>query len=92
MSVDHKTNEQQAARAFSKQAVHFDVLYQQNTIIQYKRERVRNHLLNHIPDHAFILELNAGTGDDAIWLAQLGYQVHAGRGVQRLGVAREPRP
>jgi ubiquinone/menaquinone biosynthesis C-methylase UbiE len=76
-SVDHKTNEQQAARAFSKQAIHFDVLYQQNTIIQYKRERVRNHLLNHIPDHAFILELNSGTGDDAVWLAQQGYQVHA---------------
>jgi ubiquinone/menaquinone biosynthesis C-methylase UbiE len=77
LSVDHKSNEQKAARAFSKQAMHFDALYRKDTIIQYKRERVRSHLLNHLPDHAFILELNAGTGDDAVWLAQQGYQVHA---------------
>ena len=77
MRIDHKSNEQQAAVAFGKQAAHFDALYQQNTIIQYKRERVRSHLLRYLPNSALILELNAGTGDDAIWLAQHGYRVHA---------------
>jgi 2-polyprenyl-3-methyl-5-hydroxy-6-metoxy-1,4-benzoquinol methylase len=55
----------------------FDEIYERNTIIQYKRERVRRHLLDFLPDHASILELNAGTGDDATWLARQGYRVHA---------------
>jgi len=77
MNPTDDINEQQAALAFSRQAVHFDQLYEKNTIIHYKRERVRRHLLDFLPDHASILELNAGTGDDAIWLARQGYQVHA---------------
>jgi ubiquinone/menaquinone biosynthesis C-methylase UbiE len=77
MNPDHKTNEEEAALAFSKQSIHFDELYQHNTIIQYKRARVRDHLLRYLPARASILELNAGTGDDAIWLAQQGHNVHA---------------
>jgi ubiquinone/menaquinone biosynthesis C-methylase UbiE len=77
MNPTDDINEQQAALAFGRQAVHFDQLYEKNTIIHYKRERVRRHLLDFLPDHASILELNAGTGDDAIWLARQGYQVHA---------------
>jgi len=75
-TVNH-INEQQAALAFSKQSVVFDQLYQNNAIIQYKRDRVRRHLLPILPPNAYILELNSGTGDDAIWLAQQGYRVHA---------------
>ncbi len=30
-----------------------------------------------IPEASHILELNAGTGDDAIWFSRNGYQVHA---------------
>lgn len=77
VSVDHKRNEQGAAIAFSKQSTHFDELYQHNTIIQYKRKRVRDHITRYLPANASILELNAGTGDDAIWLAQQGHNVHA---------------
>jgi ubiquinone/menaquinone biosynthesis C-methylase UbiE len=76
-NADHKINEQQTALAFSRQSIHFDQLYQRNTIIQYKRNRVRNHLTRYLPRNASILELNAGTGDDAIWLAQHGHHVHA---------------
>jgi ubiquinone/menaquinone biosynthesis C-methylase UbiE len=70
-------NEQQVAYAFSRQAVLFDELYAGNTIVKYKRDRVREHLLRHLSPAGKILELNAGTGDDAVWLAQQGFSVHA---------------
>ena len=74
--IDHH-NEQLAAHAFSKQAIVFDELYGANTIVQYKRLRVRQSLLSHLRPASRILELNAGTGDDAIYLAQSGHSVHA---------------
>ena len=70
-------NEKKAAEAFTQQAKIFDELYSDNTIIQYKRERVRNHILQFIKPGNHILELNSGTGEDAIWFAQNGYTVHA---------------
>jgi ubiquinone/menaquinone biosynthesis C-methylase UbiE len=73
----HSVNEQAAERAFSKQSEIFDELYASNTIIQYKRERVREHVGRLITPHSKILELNAGTGEDAIWFAQQGHNVHA---------------
>ena|ERR1700730_837951 len=72
-----KLNEQQAALAFNRQAIHFDELYNGNTIIQFKRERVREHVKTFLPTKASILELNAGTGEDAIWFASQGHRVHA---------------
>lgn len=69
--------ETQAAAAFTKQSAVFDALYSGNTIIQYKRERVRNHLQQYLQPGSHILELNSGTGEDAVWLAQQGYHVHA---------------
>jgi len=70
-------NEQLAAAAFSKQSIIFDELYSGNKIIQYKRQRVRNHLQQYILPGHFILELNSGTGQDSIWLAQQGCKIHA---------------
>ena len=43
----------------------------------YKRERVRQFLLKYLDPGSHILELNAGTGDDAIFLAKQGHYVHA---------------
>jgi ubiquinone/menaquinone biosynthesis C-methylase UbiE len=78
MSVSLKhINEEEAAAAFTKQSVIFDEIYSGNTIIQYKRERVRAHLLQYLSAGSSILELNSGTGEDAIWFAQHGYTVHA---------------
>jgi ubiquinone/menaquinone biosynthesis C-methylase UbiE len=74
--VDYN-NEQLAAAAFNKQSKVFDDLYAPNAIIQYKRKRVRDLLLRHLKPGSNILELNAGTGDDAVFLAQNGYRVHA---------------
>jgi ubiquinone/menaquinone biosynthesis C-methylase UbiE len=74
--VDH-INEQQVALAFSGQSAIFDQLYATNGIVAYKRERVRQFLLKYLTPGSHILELNAGTGDDAIFLANRGYHVHA---------------
>src|SRR5450432_2406925 len=70
-------NEQLAAVAFSRQSEIFDELYSANRTVQYKRQRVQNHLRQYISPGNFILELNSGTGQDAIWLAQQGCKIHA---------------
>lgn len=70
-------NEQDAAQAFSAQAPIFDELYGTDAIVRYKRERVRNHVLGFLKASSHILELNAGTGQDALFFAQAGHTVHA---------------
>ena len=71
------SNEQATAAAFNKQAPLFDNLYTADTIIAYKRKRVRQHVLQYLQPGSSILELNAGTGDDAIFFARRGHTVHA---------------
>jgi ubiquinone/menaquinone biosynthesis C-methylase UbiE len=70
-------NEQLAATAFSRQSAIFDELYSANEIVQYKRRRVQDHLQQYISPGNFILELNSGTGQDAIWLAHQDCRIHA---------------
>jgi ubiquinone/menaquinone biosynthesis C-methylase UbiE len=77
MNISGEWNEQQVAAAFSKQALGFDAYDAGNTIIHYKRNRVREHVLRYLPAAGSILELNAGTGTDAVWFAERGYRVHA---------------
>lgn len=87
----HIINEKAAERAFSKQAANFDELYSSNLIIQYKRQRVRDHVQQWLNPNSKILELNAGTGEDAIWFAQHGHYVHAtdiSSGMQKKLVAK----
>ncbi|HEX6333557.1 MAG TPA: class I SAM-dependent methyltransferase [Flavisolibacter sp.] len=74
--VDH-TNEQRAARAFTAQSPVFDAMYGSDPVIRYKRERVRAHVMTHVAPGSRILELNCGTGEDAIFFARHGYRVHA---------------
>lgn len=70
-------NEANAADAFTGQSAIFDDLYRNNTIIQYKRERVRDHVLQYLSPDSHILELNSGTGEDALFFAAKGHTVHA---------------
>jgi ubiquinone/menaquinone biosynthesis C-methylase UbiE len=70
-------NEVRAAVAFSRQSAAFDELYSRNAIIRYKRRRVRSHVLALLEPASNILELNAGTGEDAIFFAQHGHRVLA---------------
>jgi ubiquinone/menaquinone biosynthesis C-methylase UbiE len=73
----HTTNEAAASAAFSRQSGLFDALYSSDTIIRYKRRRVWQHLEKYLSPQSTILELNAGTGEDAIRLAGDGHHVHA---------------
>jgi ubiquinone/menaquinone biosynthesis C-methylase UbiE len=41
------------------------------------RDKVYSHVMRYVPQGARILELNAGTGTDAVQLAQRGYHIHA---------------
>lgn len=70
-------SEELAADAFSRQATIFDTLYGADTIISYKRDRVRSHFLTYLKPNGRILELNSGTGEDAIYFALQGHKVHA---------------
>lgn len=70
-------SEQYAEKAFSKQSEIFDELYDGDAIVAYKRERVRRHVIRNLTPGCNILELNSGTGEDAIYFAQKGYPVHA---------------
>jgi ubiquinone/menaquinone biosynthesis C-methylase UbiE len=76
-TMSANTNEQLAEAAFTSQSVIFDEIYSGNTIVNYKRERVRSRVLQHLAPNSFILELNSGTGEDALFFAQQGHRVHA---------------
>jgi ubiquinone/menaquinone biosynthesis C-methylase UbiE len=76
-AVANNVNEQFAAKAFSTQSVIFDEIYADNTIVSYKRDRVRAHILQYLKPNSSILELNSGTGEDATFFASLGHTVHA---------------
>jgi len=77
MSNSPASNEQQAAAAFTRQSTIFDDIYAGNTIVHYKRQRVRRHMEFLLAPGSAILELNAGTGDDALYFARQGHHVHA---------------
>jgi ubiquinone/menaquinone biosynthesis C-methylase UbiE len=80
------SNETYAEEAFSKQSDIFDETYAGNTIVSYKRKQVRDHVQQYLRVHGSILELNSGTGDDALFFAKKGHHVHAtdiSQGMQR---------
>jgi ubiquinone/menaquinone biosynthesis C-methylase UbiE len=77
MEIVVNKNEQLAEAAFTTQSTIFDKLYSGNTIVNYKRERVRKHILQYLAADSYILELNSGTGEDAIFFAEHGHRVHA---------------
>ena len=76
-TISANVNEQLAEAAFSSQSAIFDELYAGNAIVGYKRARVRAHILKYLAPGSSILELNSGTGDDALFFARNGHKVHA---------------
>jgi len=64
-------------RAFSKQSVHYDQDDEQNIIIKDWRHQVYTHVHQFLRPKHKMLELNAGTGIDALHFASNGYQIHA---------------
>lgn len=71
------SNETLAAEAFSAQSGVFDDLYRNNTIVHYKRNRIRAHVNSLLQPGSQLLELNAGTGEDSLYFASRGHHVHA---------------
>ncbi len=63
--------------AFNNIAADYDSRDNQNPILQWMRGLVHKVYLKYIPKGGNILELNAGTGVDAVYLADKGYKVHA---------------
>lgn len=66
-----------AEAAFTKQSDHFDELDRSNKLASHLRERVRKEVLKWHTKPADILELNCGTGIDAIYYASKGHKVFA---------------
>lgn len=68
---------EQVKEAFNRQSEIFDGLEEQNEILLRLRSVTRSHLMRHLNSGDRILELNAGTGLDALYLAKKGFHVHA---------------
>jgi len=65
------------AEAFSHTAEKYDAFAQDHPNQTRMRNKVYSRVQRFIPAGSRILELNAGTGIDAVELARRGYQVHA---------------
>jgi ubiquinone/menaquinone biosynthesis C-methylase UbiE len=63
--------------AFSKQSSHYDTDDWQNPLLRIMRSQVYGHVSRFIHKPSRILELNAGTGIDALHFVKKGHQVHA---------------
>ncbi len=75
MSFDKNTEDVSAA--FSKQAPVFDQLYRENKLSEYLRGIFRNEVLSHLSANSSILELNCGTGMDALYFVEKGHHITA---------------
>lgn len=64
---------------FNPIAKDYDAVFSHTALGQLLRQRVWQHLgaLNAVSSAKTVLELNCGTGEDAVWLAQQGWQVLA---------------
>ena len=65
------------AEAFSRTAEKYDSFAEDHPHLARMRNKAYSHVMRFVPRGARILELNAGTGTDAVQLAQRGYFVHA---------------
>ncbi len=70
-------NSEKVSEAFSKQSVVFDELDKQNPLSKHLRNIFREEVMSHLKPGSSILELNCGTGLDAIYFASLGHHVLA---------------
>jgi len=62
--------------AFSRQSEYFDEYEEQNQILKWMRKVTRTHVSKYLKNKDRILELNAGTGLDAVYFAEKGNRIH----------------
>ncbi|MCX6170765.1 MAG: class I SAM-dependent methyltransferase [Ignavibacteriales bacterium] len=67
---------QEVSEAFSRQSEIFDSYEKGNEILRWMRSVTHEHLARHLKKNDKILELNSGTGLDAVYLAKKGYKIH----------------
>jgi ubiquinone/menaquinone biosynthesis C-methylase UbiE len=65
------------ADAFSRTASKYDAFARDHPHLTRMRRKVYEHVERFVPAGSSILELNAGTGTDAVALARRGFRVHA---------------
>ena len=63
------------ARAFDAIAMDFDLRFNPWQSVAAQRRAVRSALLRAFPQHGHILEIGGGTGEDALYLAEQGFDV-----------------
>jgi ubiquinone/menaquinone biosynthesis C-methylase UbiE len=62
--------------AFSRQSEIFDYYEKGNDILKWMRSVTHRHLLKYLKERDVILEINSGTGIDAIFLGKKGFRIH----------------
>jgi len=77
IDVEMKYDTSSVNRAFTKQSDGYDAYDASNDILIWMRKQVRSHVLKQLKKNDRILELNAGTGLDALFFAEQGHQVYA---------------
>ncbi len=68
---------QNVSAAFSKQSSSFDEIEEHNEILKWMRVQIHKHCMKFYKVGDEILELNCGTGIDAVFFAEQGMKVHA---------------
>ena len=71
------SNKQNIEKGFSKISHHYEKLDKTSSLINWMRKKVRNHLHKELKPASKILEINCGSGIDAVYLAKNGCNVHA---------------
>lgn len=68
-------NSEKVNLAFTKQSEIYDEYEKSNKLLSWMRQQVYDAVLRHLKTGNKILELNSGTGTDAIFFAKLGFNV-----------------
>lgn len=72
-----KQQENFVSEAFTKQSPIFDAIDYENNLVQLIRSNIREHVLQYASPYQSMLELNCGTGLDAVFFVEQGLHVHA---------------
>lgn len=80
MNIDQKLSDStfsEVNKAFTKQSTIYDKYEEHNKTLAWMRNQVHNAALSFLKKDDIILELNSGTGTDAVFFAKKGFRVLA---------------
>lgn len=63
-------------KAFTHHSKNYDEVNEENKILKWMRNSIYNHVNKYLRVNDTILELNAGTGIDAVYFAKKGHKIH----------------